>query len=101
MLELILTHVPNALSGECWEFMVDPEIPRTDLLVSSVRICKMNTSHTLIRYWNRGAGTSSEWQVVRTADALAIVARLFGLSLTEFANGVANPLRSFPLSTDR
>lgn len=95
MISITLHKVPVAPhGGECWEFIVDDSLPRTDLLISSVRVEKVTEDHSLIRYWNRGRGTSGEWQVVKTSDALAIIARLFGLTLTEFANGVAFSIKN-------
>jgi hypothetical protein len=94
MMEIRLDRVPDsALGGEQWEFVVDEEIPRTDLVVSSVRIWKINDAHTGIRFWNRGRGTVNEWSIVATRDALPIVARLFGVSLGEFAASVASTIR--------
>ena len=93
MMDIRLDRVDSIVGGETWEFVVDDTIPRTDLLISSVRIWKINDAHTGIRYWNRGRGTSNEWHIVATRDALAIVARLFGVSLVEFANSVAASIR--------
>jgi hypothetical protein len=97
MLEIQLSRldvIENHAEGEMWEFTVDSTVARTDLLVSSVRVWKINDSHSGVRFWNRGRGTASEWAIVGTKDALAIVARLFGLTLVEFANGVAFSLKN-------
>lgn len=86
------THTVNG--EEVFEFIVDEAVPRTHCLVSSVRLWRVNSTQTRILFWNRGAATSTEWSVVRTQDALTIVARLFGLTTAEFATVVTENLRA-------
>lgn len=86
---------------EAFELIVDEDGPRTDYPVSSVRLWRADATHTRLRFWNRGASTSSNWIVVRTADALEITARLFGLSLREFATVVTENMRSSFRTTKR
>lgn len=98
MMTIHLSRVEGSFADESWEFVVDSAIPRTDLIVSSVRLYKVSHLITGIKFWNRGAATSEQVIYVATKDALAITARLFGVSLVEFSNGVAFTLREMFLA---
>lgn len=71
------------------EFVLEPHEPRTDYMVTSVRLHKANSSHTRLRFWNRGASTG-EWLVVHTMDAHLIVARLFAVDPILIARAFEN-----------
>lgn len=76
----------NRLDDGWLEYVLDPKLPRSEVLVSSVRV-RTNPAHAHIRVWNRGGSCHSAPMVVNAQDADAIVCRLMDLSPTELEKG--------------